>query len=65
MPPKVTEGKCYMIFEIKVGETFTRKVGMVGGQHTADMLAVLAYSSIVSRDNTINDMRFLSCDIHN
>ena len=65
LPPKFTEVKCRMIFEIKMGETFRRKVGMVTGQHTADIPAVLAYSSIASSDTIINDMRVLSCDIQN
>ena len=42
--------KCYMIFDIKLGENFRRKAILVGGGHTTTVPASITYSSVVSRE---------------
>ena len=62
-----------MIFDIKMDEKFRRKARMVAGGHTTENPAALTYASIVSRDSfrialtiaTLNNLKFLSCDIQN
>ena len=64
---------CHMIFDIKMGEGFRWKAGMVAGGHMTEALASLTYSSIVSRYSVrivltiaaLNVLKLLSCDIHN
>jgi len=51
LPPGYQKIKCHMIFDIKMGENFHRKVCMVAGGHTTKMLSSLTYSSVVSRDS--------------
>ena len=43
--------KCYMIFDVKLGENFRRKARLVGGGHTTTAPASITYSSVVSRDS--------------
>jgi hypothetical protein len=51
LPPGYQKIECHMIFDIKMGENFHRKVCMVAGGHTTKMLSSLTYSSVVSRDS--------------
>jgi len=40
---------CHMIFDIKLGENFSRKIRPIAGGHTTDTPSVLTHSSVVSR----------------
>ena len=63
--------KCHMTFDVKLGDNFRRKVGLVGGGHTTTTQASITYSSVVSRDSdrialiisALNDLDILACDI--
>ena len=64
---------CYMIFDVKLGESFRRKARFVAGGHTTEMPMSLTYSSVVSRDSVhiilliaaLNDLKIMACDIQN
>ena len=43
--------KYHIIWDIKLGENFCRKVRLVAGGHTTDTPSSLTYSSVVSRDS--------------
>ena len=65
--------KCHIIFDVKLGENFTRKARLVAGGHTTDPPSSITYSSVVSRDlvrialtlAALNDLDVLGCDIQN
>ena len=65
--------KCYMIFDVKLGENFRRKARLIGGGHTTTAPASITYSSVVSRDSVkisltiaaLDDLDILACDIQN
>ena len=65
--------KCHIIFDVKLGENFIRKVILVGRGHTTTDPASITYSSVVSRDSVrialtiaaLNDLYILACDIQN
>ena len=50
IPISYQEIKYHIIFDIKLGENFRRKEGLVGGGHITTAPASTAYSSVVSRD---------------
>ena len=41
--------KCHIIFDVKLGENFRRKVRLVAGRHVTNILSTICYSSVVSR----------------
>ena len=51
IPPGYQEIRCHMIFDIKMGENFRRKSGMVDDGYRAKAPASLTYSMVVSRDS--------------
>ena len=61
--------KCHIIFDVKLGENFSRKARLVGGGHTTTAPASITYSSVVSRDSVrialtiaaLNDLDILAC----
>ena len=65
--------KCRMIFDIKLGENFSRKAQLVGGGHTTIAPSSITFLSVVSRDSVridltiaaLNELDILACDIHN
>ena len=65
--------KCHIIFDIKFGEDFRRKVQFVAGGHTTETPSSLTYSFVVSRDlvrialllAALNDLQLQSLDIQN
>ena len=65
--------KCHMIFDVKFGENFRRKVQLVEGGHMTETPATLTYSSVVSCESVLialtlaalNDLQMMSCDIQN
>ena len=73
LPPEFQFIKCHMIFDIKMGENFSRKARMVAGGHMTDTPATITYSSVVSRDSVriaflyaaLNDLKVFACDIQN
>jgi hypothetical protein len=73
LPPGFQEVKCYMVFDIKMGENFRRKARMVAQGNRTETSTMLTYSSVVSRDlvrialtiAALNDLDILSCDIQN
>ena len=59
-----------MIFDIKMGQNFRRKVSMVAEGHRTEAPAALTYSLVVSRDSvriafTIAALEVLACNIQN
>ena len=62
-----------MIFNIKLGENFRRKYGIVGGGHKTATPASITYSSVVSRElvmvaltiAALNEFDILVCDFQN
>ena len=64
---------CHMIFDVKLGENFRHKARLVAGGHMTDILALMTYSSVVSRDSVricltlaaLNDLKVLSGNIQN
>ena len=62
-----------MIFDIKLGKNFRKKLQLVGGGHTTTAPASIMYSYVVSRDSVqialtiaaLNVMDILACDIQN
>ena len=62
-----------MIFDIKLGENFSRKARLVGGGHTTAATYSIKLSSVVSRDSVridltiaeLNELDILACDIQN
>ena len=73
IPPGYQYIDCHMIFNIKMGESFSRKARMVAGGHMTEAPSTLTYLSVVSRDSicicltvaALNDLKILSCDIQN
>lgn len=73
IPPGFQEVNCHLIFNIKMGENFCRKVRMIAGGHITVTSVALTYSSVVSRDSVcivltiaaLNDLKILSSDIQN
>ena len=67
------EIKFHMIFDVKIGENFRRKVWLVAGGHTTDAPATLTYSSVVSCDSiqialtiaALNELQVIACNIQN
>ena len=65
--------RCYMIFDMKLGENFRRKDHYVVGGHTTETLASLTYSSVLARDlvriafllAALNGLDIKVCDIQN
>ena len=65
--------KFHMIFDIKLGENFRRKIQLFGGGHMTYTPEALNYSSVVSRESVrifltmaaLNDLDLLACDIQN
>ena len=63
--------KCYMIFDIKMSENFSRKVRIVAGGHMTKSPLLITYSSVVSRNSVrialiavaLNDISMLACNI--
>ena len=62
-----------MIFDIKLGNNFSRKSRLVGGGHTTTAPSSITFSSVVSRDSfrialtilALNNLDILACDIQN
>ena len=60
-----------MIFDIKLGENLLRKARLVGGGHKKATPALIAYTSVVSRDlvrialmiAALKELDILACDI--
>ena len=63
----------HLVFDIKMGENFRRKVRMVAGGHTINVPISLTYSSVVSRDSVcimftvaaLNGLKVLGYNIQN
>jgi hypothetical protein len=63
-----------MLFDVKLGENFSRKARLVADGHKTDApTSTITYSSVVSRDSVrialtiavINDLDIFACDIQN
>ena len=62
-----------MIFDIKLGENFSRKARLVGGGHTTTAPSSITFSLVVSRDSfrialtiaALNDLDIMAYDIQN
>jgi hypothetical protein len=73
LPPGYQQITCHMIFDVKMGENFRRKVRFVADGHKTKTPAAMTYSSVVSRDSVrialtiaaLNDLDILACDIQN
>ena len=73
LPPGYQHIKCYMIFDIKLGENFRRKARLLEGGHTPTAPSSITFSSVVSRDSVrialtiaaLNELDILACDIQN
>lgn len=73
IPKDFTHIKCHMIYDVKMGENFRRKAGMMAGGHMTNTPAALTYSSVVARDSVhiclmlaaLNGLDVRSCDIQN
>ena len=73
IPPGYKKIECHMIFDIKLGENYRRKVRLVAGGHQTDAPTTITYSSVVSRDSVriafllaaLNDLDIFACDIQN
>ena len=71
IPQGYQQVKYHLIFDIRMGEIFRRKARYVADGHTTEILAILTYSSVVSRDSVrikftiaaLNDLKLLACDI--
>ena len=69
--PGYQEIQCHMIFDIKMGQNFRRKVSMVAEGHRTEAPAALTYSLVVSRDSVqialtiaaLNDLKVLARNI--
>ena len=65
--------KCYMIFDVKLGENFRCKARFVAGGHMTSPPATLTYASVVSRESvrialvlaSLNGTIILTADIQN
>ena len=63
--------RCHMIFNVKFGENFRRKVRLVAWGHMTNTPNTLTYSSVVSRDSVrialtnaaLNELSVMACDI--
>ena len=51
LPPGYQQIKFHMIFDIKLGDNFRRKVQLVGGGHTTTAPSSIKFSLLVSRDS--------------
>ena len=51
--PGYQEIRCRVIFDVKMGENFRRKAGMVAGDHRNKAPSALSYSSVVSRNSVV------------
>ena len=73
LPSGFQEIKCHMIFDVKMGENFSKKARLVAGGHTTDAPATLIYLSVSSRDSVrisltiaaLNGLEVMACDIQN
>ena len=73
LPPGFQRIKCHMIFDIKMGKNFRRKVRLVANGNEMEAPAALTYSSVVSRSSvrialtiaSMNQLEILACDIQN
>ena len=73
IPPGYQQIKCYMIFDVKMGENLRHKASFVAGGHTTETPMSLTYSSVVSRDSVriillavaLNRLQVMACDIQN
>ena len=73
LPPSYQEVGRHIIFDIKMGKIFRRKLRMVAGGPTNETPAALTYAYLVSRDSVwivltiaaLNDLKLLACDIQN
>ena len=62
-----------MIFDIKLGQNFSRKKRLVGGRHTTIAPSSITFSLVMSRDSVrvdltisaLNDLDILACGIYN
>ncbi len=73
MPIGYQEVKYYLIFDVKMGESFRRKARLVAGGHTTEVPSALTFASVVSRDSAsialtiaaLNDLKAMTCNIQN
>ena len=71
LPPGYQQIKSQIIFDIKLGEDFRRKAGLVGGGHTTTVPSSITFSLVVSKDSggialtiaSLNELDILACDI--
>jgi hypothetical protein len=64
---------CHMMFDVKMGENFSRKARFVADGHKTNTPAAMTYSSVVSRDSVrialtsaaLNNLKTLACDMQN
>ena len=73
LPSRFQEIKCHMIFDVKIGETFSRIARLEVGGCTTETAATLTYLSVISRDSVwfaltiaaLNKLEVMACDIQN
>ena len=74
LPPGYQKIRCHFIFDIKMGEHFSRKARLLANGSRTETPSALTYSSVVSRDSVRivlliaslrNDSQLLACDIQN
>ena len=73
VPPRYQQIKCHMIFDIKIGNNFSRKARLVGGGHTTTSPYSITFLLLVSRDSVrialtiaaLNKLDIMACDMQN
>ena len=73
LPPGYQQIKCNMIFDIKLGDNFSRKAQLLGRGHTTTAPSSIKLSSVVSRDSfridltitLLGELYIMACDIQN
>ena len=73
LPPGYQHIKCHMIFDIKLGENFSRKARLLVGEHMTTAPSSIKFLSVLSRESVrialtisaLNDLDILAYDIQN
>jgi hypothetical protein len=73
IPVGYQEGRCHLMFNVKMGENFRRKARFGAGGHTTEVSSTLTNASVVSSDSVrlaltiaaLNDLKVMACDIQN
>ena len=60
---KYQEVSCHLIFDVKMGENFRRKVQMVAGGHKTTTTSPHTYFPVVSQDSARIDLKMIHLTI--